>query len=161
MTLSARIPIGPSRRLALLSVAIPSAGVLVAASTMAARWPQSSWLLAVTAMVVCATFTVAMLARHRRAIVHTLIVSQHAEFDVQPDPLGTEGTWRLAESTVVWPGFSMLALRKSDSSIATHVTRLGVFDAELVSGNRRSLSRFLLWSLRGGDSRPFGNPGRP
>ncbi len=161
MTLSARIEVGPSRRLALLATVLPIGGVLVATGTMAVRWSGAVWLLATLAILACAAVGLARRGQLRDARRHTFIVSQRAEFDVVPDPLDSEGTWQLAESTVVWPGFAMLALRKSDPSISARVERLAVFDAELDRADRRSLGRFLLWSLRGGASRPFGETIRP
>ena len=155
MSLSARIAIDPSRRLERLAMLLPVGGVVVAAAMLSRRWPQAIPLLLPLAAAGCAAIVVSV--RRRRGAPITLTVSHHPEFDVRPDPVGNEGPWRLADSTVVWPGFWMLALRMADPSMPARVVRVPVLAGELAAADRRALSRFLIWSLHGGaggDSRP-------
>ena len=148
MTLSARIAIPPSRRLERLATMLPLGGCLAAAVTLAVRWPQSMVFVAVS--LLAASVAVAASVRRLRRPVLTLTVSRHTEIDIQPDPDGGTGHWRLAESTMAWPGFAMLALLPFDRSISAPVVRVPAFAAELVAADRRALDRFLIWSMRGG-----------
>ena len=148
MSLSARIAVGPSRRLALLTTILPIGGIVACAVTMAMRWPA----MAPAAIAVAAGLTVILHARRLRVVTTTLVVSHRPEFAVEPDPTGADGAWRLAESTLVWPGFSLLALRRCGPPAHEAVLRLPIFAAELATSDRRALSRFLLWSLRAGSA---------
>lgn len=147
MTLSARIAIPASRRLERLATMLPMGGCAAAAVTLAVRWPQSVPFIAVS--LLAASVALVVSARRRRPAL-TLTVSRHPEIDVQPDPAGGAGHWRLAESTMAWPGFAMLALVPFDRSIGTPVVRVPVLSAELDAADRRALDRFLIWSMRGG-----------
>ena len=155
MSLSARIAVGPSRRLALLSTILPIGGIVVCAATLVQRWPAAALL----SIAIAACLAMALRVRHRavepRTLSRTLSVSHHVDFAVEPDPTGADGSWRLADSTVVWPGFALLAVRRSDPDARGGVLRLPIVTAELATADRRALSRFLLWSLRAGgaDSR--------
>ena len=151
MSLSARIALDPSRRLERLAMLLPAGGVVVAAATGALRWPQASPFLLLLIVGACAAIFATV--RRRRPTRVTLTVSQHADLDVQPGPAGTDAAWRLAESTVVWTGFSMLALRTSDPTLHARTVRLPVFAAEMAAADRRALSRFLVWSMHGGAGR--------
>lgn len=147
MTLSARIAIRPSRRLERLAMALPLAGCVVAAVTLAVRWPSSTAFIALSALA--ASVAIVASVRGRRAIDLVLTVSRHAEIDVEPDPAGGTGHWCLAESTMTWPGFAMLALRPFDRSVVTPMVRVPVSTAELAASDRRALGRFLIWSMQG------------
>ena len=153
MSLSARIAVGPSRRLALLTTILPIGGVVVCAATLALRWPAIAALTAAIAVVACVA--IVLHARQRPGVTRTLSVSHRVDCAVEPDPTGADGSWRLAESTLAWPGFSLLALRRSEAATHDAVLRLPIFSAELATADRRALGRFLLWSLRAGriDSR--------
>ena len=150
MTLSARIALGPSWRLAFGAALVPSAAVSVGAVTWAANRPDAVWPIGLAAIAVVGAVVLAAVRRHRATPRRVLSVADRTEFDVIPDPAGLEGSWRLAESTVVWPGFAMLALCRADASVSSTVVRIPVFDAEIADADRRSLARFLLWSLRTG-----------
>jgi hypothetical protein len=150
MSLSARIAVGPSRRIALMSTVLPIGGVVVCAVTLALRWPAVAPLSAIIA--VAAGLSLVLHIRRRPGVTMTLFVSHRADFAVEPDPTGVDGSWHLAESTLVWPGFSMLALRSSGLAAHDAVLRLPIFAVELATADRRALSRFLLWSLRAGST---------
>ena len=148
MSLSARIAIVPSRRIERLATLLPAGGVIVATATFALRWPAALPVLLVIASA--ASIALIMAARMHRSTSITLVVSHHPEIDVRPAPNGIDAPWRLAESTVRWPGFSMLALRPCDPTIRARTIRVAVSTPEQDPVDRRALSRFLVWALHGG-----------
>ncbi len=151
MSLSARITVAPSRRLDLAALAIAIGGIAVVAATVAARWPAAAPVVALGALGAAAFVVARAAVRRRLTIAYSLTVSNRAEIDVFPDPRATEGPWRLADTTMAWSGFAVLALRKTDPTIATGIVRMAVLDVDLARDERRALSRFMMWSLRGGD----------
>lgn len=158
MTLSARIAIDPSRRLQRLATVLPAVGFVVAATTLALRWPQASTVMALVAVAGC--LALFGLSRRYRPKPVTLTVSHRRELDLEPDPADSEGPWRLVDTTVIWPGFSMLALRRADPAARARVVRIPVFADELDAAGRRALGRFLIWSLHGGAGPQPVSPGR-
>ena len=144
MSLSARIALDPSRRVAWAERAVPLLGLVVAAATLAVRWPAAA-----IPVLVAAAFAVIAFVRwsgplRPAADPYRLSLSDRPEFGVVlPD--GSSIDARLVESTVAWPGFWMLAL---GGAAGSRVTRLAVSPSELHADARRALGRFVLWATR-------------
>jgi di/tricarboxylate transporter len=156
MSLAARIALAPSSRTALAERTVPMLGAIVAATTLIARWPSHTLELVVMAVVVVACCAIVGFRRDRRARPMTLHVADRTTFDVACDG-SIDGAARLVESTVVWPGFAMLALAVDDGRT---VVRRAVVAAELAPAECRALQRFLLWSLRARGGAPTGDGSR-
>lgn len=154
MTLSARIAIATSRWATWLSAVSAIGGSIAVSLTGMARWPDHVPFWLMFAMLCLSTCGCAARIALRRTVRHHLTLSDRPEIDVATDAeSGDEESWRLAATTMIWTGFSVVALVRSDGdSHKGRLMRLPVFDAEQTSDDRRSLSRFLLWSLRGGAS---------
>ena len=150
MSLSARIAVAPSRRLASMGTLVASGGFLVAAFTAVARWPDLAtvWI----GMAVVALGILLHRCRTLRSSYCTLSVTDRPEIALSPDVESGDGeSWRLDDSTMMWPGFSVIALRRDGDALhGGRPVRWAVFDAELRPMDRRALHRFLVWSLRGG-----------
>jgi len=156
MSLAARISVAPSRRVWLAEGAVPVIGLLVAATAALARWPSSPVALFAGAWL--ASMLIVMLPRTSRPGRLTMTVADRAEFDVTAADESCEGCGRLVDTTVVWPGFAMLALSRDDDR---RVVRLPIVMAELEAVDRRPLARFLTWSMRaGGGALPDERSGR-
>ena len=153
MTLSARIAVGPSRRLLIATAGLSTGGVIVAATTAAARWPGAHAAVAAFACIAVLTFFGRALARHRRTPVRTLVWSHGADVAVVASD-HDEGPWRVAPPTMTWSGgalgLSVLALAPADGG---RTIVLPVLDDDLGSA-RRDWNRRLLWALRGGAANP-------
>ncbi len=147
MSLSARIAVEPSRRMASAAAFVSVTGVLVAARTVLERWPTSTAWTVAAATVAAIVLVASVAGRHRGSGRRVLMVSHRAEVDVVAGDAFDGSSWRLTDGTLRWAGFSMLALRREEPR---ETLRLPVFDAELPTADRRALGRFLLWSLRGG-----------
>ncbi len=155
MSLSARIAVRASRRLEALACGIAIGGIVVASFTAVHRWPDFAAPFLGPA-IGCAVVVLWLAARRvRTATRHTLSVSDRSAIAVSPDVESGDGeSWRLDDSTMMWPGFSIIGLRKeSDAVHGNPAMRLAVFDAESSAIDRRALHRFLLWSLRGGEGK--------
>lgn len=145
MSLTARIALSPSRAVAIAERVVPLAGLAVAAAAIATRFPGSAvWTLAAALLVATAFLTRALVAASRPSIV--LLVSDRPEVEVVGPP-EVDGAWRLAESTVAWPGFAMLALEREDRRGAL---RYPVTASGLAARDRRAFARFVTWSMRAG-----------
>ncbi len=153
MSLSARIAVGPSRRLDALASAVAIAGVAVVAATAATRWPNALAPVVATALATAAVLAIAARRRIANADRFTMIVGERSEIAIDATPAGPiEATWRLTGSTLVWPGFVVLALRPIDSSRRRPATRIvPILDRTLDAEAARALRRYLTWSLRGGN----------
>jgi hypothetical protein len=143
MSLAARIAFAPSRRIAFVESTVPVVGLVVAATAMLARWPSS--VVALLAGMAMGLPLLAVLRRAGRPRRLTMTVADRAEFDVMAADAAWDGSRRLAETTVAWPGFAMLALSCDDGG---PVLRLPIVMAELDPADRRPLERFLTWSMR-------------
>jgi len=143
MSLAARIAFAPSRRIAWAESTVPVAGLVVAATALLARWPASVVALLVTLAI--GLPLLAVLPRTGRPRRLTMTVADRAEFDVMATDASWDGSRRLAETTVAWPGFAMLSL---SGDAGGPVLRLPIVMAELDPADRRPLQRFLTWSMR-------------
>lgn len=155
MTLSARIAVRASRRLESIAGGVALGGLAVATSTCVYRWPHLAGLPIVAATAAAIAIAFLRVRADRAASYLVLSVADRAEIAVSPDPESGDGeSWRLDGSTMMWPGFSVIGLRKaSDATHGSRSMRLAVFDTEMSALDRRSFHRFLLWSLRGGQGR--------
>jgi hypothetical protein len=144
MSLSARIALDPSHRVAMAEMIVPIVGVAVATAALASRWP-----LVAGGLVACATISMAFLSaqvvRRRHLRRYTITVAASPEIGVL-DALAADavGSGRLVHSTLLWPGFAVLAIARDDG----RTVRLPLVVAELPPVERRALARFLMWSLR-------------
>ncbi len=163
MSLSARIAVRASRRLEVVAGGLAIGGVVVAAFSAACRWPGSASMLAGAATAIAIAIGFRRVRCALAAADHVLSVSDRVEIAVSTDPESGDGeSWRLDDSTMMWPGFSVIGLRKGcDAVPGGRSMRLAVFDAELCVIDRRSLHRFLLWSLRGGQGQGAATRARP
>jgi hypothetical protein len=144
MSLSARIALGPSRRIALVEILFPLVGAVVAMSAAWSRWPDRSGTIVAFATILLALLAIATARRARHV---SMTISDRGEFDVAlAEEQPSENSWRLHPSTLIWPGFSVVALRDDTGRRLT----VPVFGRELPEIERRALSRFLLWNARGG-----------
>ena len=146
MSLSARIALAPSRRIAWAEQSLATAGVFVAGAAMAGRWPDQRMTWLACMLVAALASTTWCTLRRRDSVVRVLAFSDRATIDVlttEPDP--TAGVWRLTETTLLWQGFALVALVRDGSR---RVLRMPLLLADLTSVDRRSLGRLLLWSMR-------------
>jgi hypothetical protein len=147
MSLSARIALGPSRRIALVEILFPLVGSVVAMSAALPRWPDRNGTIVAFATILLALFAIATARRARRVRHVSMTVSDRGAFDVAlSEEQLSENSWRLGPSTLIWPGFSVVALQDDAGRRLT----VPVFGRELPEIERRALSRFLLWNARGG-----------
>jgi drug/metabolite transporter (DMT)-like permease len=158
MSLSARIVLRPSRRLAAGEAVLVIGGALVAAAALVERWPSAVWVIAALASTSLIGLAFAVTRRSPPVAGHAITLSDGPEVGVMPlyDHVPVEAaSWRIVEPTLVWPAFAVLGLR------AGHGARLvlPVVNRELADGDRRSLQRFLLWTLRGGPGHHAAPPG--
>jgi|GEM_PF-1877026 len=149
MSLSARIVLRPSRRLAAFEAALAIGGGIAAQTALMARWPSHAWPVCAIAGAILIACGFVAFKRVKRAAGHAITLSDHVEVGVMPvheDVPVEHASWRIAEPTLTWPGFAVLGLQ------AEHGARLmlPVMTRELAEGDRRALQRFLLWTLRGG-----------
>jgi hypothetical protein len=151
MSLSARIALDPSHRVAMAEMIVPIVGVAVATAALASRWPVMAG-----GLVACATISMAFLSAHqavrrRRLRRYTITVAASPEIGVL-DALAADAvdTGRLVDSTLFWPGFAVLAIARDDG----RTVRLPVVVAELPPVERRALARFLMWSQRARGGKP-------
>ncbi|MEO8937622.1 MAG: hypothetical protein ABI277_02500 [Burkholderiaceae bacterium] len=152
MSLSARIAVGPSLRVTLLAIVLAT-GAFVVAGVTAATCLHDSTAAVVTAFAAGWGFTIAgIVHRHRATSRIVLSVSDRADIGVDR----YEHPLKLLEPTMAWPGFSVLALAEADAPSRAVVVQYPLLSADIAPSDRRALSRFMLWSLRGG-----GTSGRP
>ena len=149
MSLSARIVLRPSRTLAVCESLLAAGGLVVATGALVARWSAAGGVVAMLA-IGCGVLSLLWIERRSPA---TVVVSDRLEVGLTTgDPRADDGaSWQLAEGTMVWPGFSVVALTRDGRERRT----LPVLDRDLDRRDRRALHRFLLWTVRGGaGSRP-------
>lgn len=165
MSLSTRIAIGPSRRLALVEAAIVAGAIIVTAATAAARFVDAS-APAATWLTVGAAALIAVLVAIRRCIdrlasaSHEVFLDERAGVSVRR--LGDEDmphAVRLNEDAVVWPDFAVLSLASTSAPVVATALRaplrrraleIPVLRTELDPHDARRLYRFLRWAERGG-----------
>ena len=151
MSLSARIAVRASRWLELVAAAVATGGVIAATVVVVDRWPSlAAWCVA-SATAMSAFVWVRAYRQSAGSRRHVLSVADRAEIAVSPDDESGDGeSWLLDDSTMMWPGFSVIGLRSGDAVHGRRSMRVAMFDSESTPIDRRSLHRFLGWSLRGG-----------
>ncbi len=155
MSLSARITIEPSRTVAALERAMAAGGVVVTAATAAWRWPSATVACVAAALVAFALLAVVDRRRRGRAVRAQLVVGDQAEvgFATAGAPADDGSSWTLAEPTMVWRGFAVVALAPAGGGAAASMP---LATGALPARDRRALDRFLVWSLRARGGRPAG-----
>ncbi len=142
MTLSARIVLRPSRRIAVLETTVAAGGVIVGSLAVVARRPHDGIAIATAAAVVVVAIVAAGWRRHRAAPSHTIVVGAHRGVGV----VGSDDAWRVVEPSMAWPGFTVVAL--AAESAAAPAIVVATPDAALAPADRRALHRFLTWLTR-------------
>ncbi len=152
MSLSARIALEPSRAVAAVERIMAAGGVVVAAATAAWRWPSATGSCAMAAVATFAALAAVERLRRRRAARATIVVADRLEVGLADASWPDDGSsWTLAEPTMVWPGFAVVALAPA-SGAAKRLLPVGT--NALPPADRRALRRFLVWSLRAGHAAP-------
>jgi len=149
MSLSARIVLRPSRRVAACEGVLALGGSIVAIAALIERWPAFSWPLVAFGTSSALALVVAIRRKDRRFAGHALTLSDRDEVGVMPlyDHVPVdEASWRVVEPTMIWSGFAVLGLR---AGRGPHLV-LPVVGRDLEADDRRALRRFLRWTLRGG-----------
>jgi hypothetical protein len=149
MSLSARIVLDPSRRVAAMEAFFPLAGFCLASFAVARRSFRLELPLTLFAVAFAAVF-VAVAWSKRSPPRRTLVVSDRLDVGVADAEAAPDGEMRVVASTLLWPSIAVLALsRPGDAAIVRWPVALG----ELAPRDRRALSRYLGWVLRGGGDR--------
>jgi hypothetical protein len=154
MSLSARIVLDPSWRIAVVEAAFGGVGAIVAAVALAVRRPEWTPLIIALGSSVAGGLTWASARRFRRAGRMLLVTSDRLQVGVEGAGFAADGDARVAPSTLlwpaIWPGFAVVALT---GEFGGPVVRRPVVLAELPFVGRRHLARYLTWALRGGNER--------
>lgn len=144
MTLSARIVLRPSRRIAFLEVAMAAGGFAAAAVAIAARLPGHEASVGAVATLLVLGLATRLRRRFVAASQRTIVVGEHRGIGV----VGDDRTWSLAEPSLAWPGFAIVAL-VADGAASPGIV-VAVPDGALSRIDGRALHRFLVWSRPGG-----------
>jgi hypothetical protein len=150
MSLSARIVLDPSWRIAAVEAVFSCFGAIVAGVALALRYPEFAPLLVAFALMSGVAIAWSAARRFRATGRMLLVTSDHLQVGVEGASLAPEGDVRIAPSTLLWPGFAIVALT---GEFGGPVVRRPVVLAELPSVGRRDLARYLTWALRGGHER--------
>ena len=180
MSLSTRIAIGPSRRLAFAEAAMIAGAIAVTAATVAARLvaesaPAAVWLVTglatLSAVGICVKRRIKPIGPHG----HEVFIGDRGTLSVRcPGEDTKPHAFALTDASLVWPGFAVLSLSPSPSpspplapapaSMLPAWARLRTFDlavvrAEMDADDGRRLYRYLLWAQRNGSHRSGSDPG--
>ena len=151
MSLRSRVALASSRCVQIAGcaiVAFGSAGVVAAAwARVAAGDPATAACLGAALVPVALAFAIGR-SRSRGIGATWVAFDDRPDVDVWADAAGEAPVvWRLDASSTVWPGLSVLRLRRAGAG--GRVASFCVVDGEAPADDARALRRFLLWSSHG------------
>ena len=111
---------------------------------------RAATALAVAAFAIVAVLVVLLVVDGRRTGRLEIVLSDHPEMAIVATSPALDGTWRLADATLAWPGFTMLAIERTGEAVRGGPRFVPSFDTELGPDDRRALARFVRWSMQGG-----------
>lgn len=147
MSLAARLAFAPSRGLAFAEAAMLAGGMVVLGATLAIRFAPAH-VFAIVAPIAVVACAVAMRVHNARLAqpIRIVAISDRDEVDVSLDGgLEFGDPWRLQESTLHWPGLSVVALAPTAAAPGSRPLVIPALHAELAPHDAWALSRFLRW----------------